>query len=281
MKAKSIEQLSKTTVNMERNDALLKMFLDDSKEINKEAGVIRYQIAAIKKTLYIDHLFISFIETHTEENRTCNLFLQHCSKEMTSDLCHKVFNETSSQSSKTTWFYQRFARITASKFFECSRCNTPDGSLVAALMGARTFKGNVATKRGQKLELEIFNLLKKTYPDIRKCGILIRGDMPQFGASPDGVSKNYIFEIKCPFKTKTVSNYIDDNGTLKEKVYYQMQLQMLMCNKKKGILCVADPNFEENNSFIVREVDYNAGEVKQLVKKCEQFWEKCIFPLLK
>ncbi len=51
-------------------------------------------------------------------------------------------------------------------------------------MGARGFKGNKATKRGQLLESEIFEQLSKKFKNIKKCGVIIRPDMPIFAASP-------------------------------------------------------------------------------------------------
>lgn len=151
---------------------------------------------------------------------------------MTSDRCLKVYNETVEQSSKAEWFYQRFGRITASTLYEVSRCDTADGSLVTSILGARKFKGYAATKRGLKLETEVFNLLKKQYPDIRNCGIVLRPDMPIFGACPDGITDTYVFEIKCPSKEETVSNYVR-SGVLQNKVFFK-------CNCK----CICAENEE-------------------------------------
>lgn len=147
-------------------------------------------------------------------------------------------------------------------------------------MGARGFKGNAATKRGLLLEDVVSNQLKKKYPTLKKCGVILRSDMPMFAASPDGMSDDFMFEIKCPYKDKTITNYIE-NDSIKEKVYYQMQLQMLMANKEKGILCVADLNFEKNKKITQKEVALDRKNIKKLVLVCTEFWRKNIFPLLK
>lgn len=198
---------------------------------------------------------------------------------MKPELCKAILEETSDQSSKSEWYYQRYARITASKLFECSRCLTEDGSLVSVLMGARSFKGNRATKRGQKLEVEVLDLLRKKYPTIKKCGIFLSAAFPIFGASPDGICDDCVFEIKCPYKEKTVANYIDKE-VVKPKVFFQMQLQMFMSGKKKGVLAVADPDFEKNKKFTTMEVPFDEIQLKPVMKKAELFWQKAIFPIL-
>lgn len=283
IKSKTVDELSNRNTNLNgSNNCLLKEFIEIGKTSNCDAGVIRYSEYGIKPTLYMDHLIICFIEKYGNVDKlTCHNFLSFCKEEMTNDVCEKIRFETEEQAAKNQWYHVRFARITASKLFEVSRCNTHDGSLVGSLMGSRGFKGNAATLRGQKLELQIFQQLKETkYPTITKCGIILRGDMPIFGASPDGIDDEYIFEIKCPSKRKTLSNYIL-NGTPKEKVFYQMQLQMAMSGRCKGILVVADPAYEINKRLTEVEVTFDKSKVDAIVEKCEKFWKQTIFPLLK
>lgn len=119
----------------------------------------------------MDHLIISFTEKYGKEP-TCAEFVTFCGEEMSDDICKRIFEDTKDQSAKSQWYYLRFGRITASRIFETSRCNTYDGVLVGSIMGSRAFKGNAATRRGQKLESEIFDLLKsEKYHTIEKCGI--------------------------------------------------------------------------------------------------------------
>lgn len=163
LKTKTIDELcGRSTVLKKVDDDILKQFIDLGKSTNKDAGVIRYsQENMAKVTLYIDHLVLPFLELRGKDEFNVKNFVTFCSQEMTVDRCRKVFNATFEQSSKSEWHYQRFGRITASKLYESSRCGTEDGSLVASLLGARKFKGNLATKRGLKLEAEVFNLLKR------------------------------------------------------------------------------------------------------------------------
>lgn len=187
---------------------------------------------------------------------------------MSDDICKKIFVETKDQSSKSEWFYLRFGRITASKVFEVSRCKTFDGSLVGSIMGSRGFEGNEATRRGQKLETEIFDRLKSSkYPIIEKCGIILRSNLQMFGASPDGINSEYIFEIKSPSKRKTIANYVV-NGIPTEKVFFQMQLQMVMSGRSKGLLIVADPEFENNGIWNEFEVCFNKKRLDEVLNEC-------------
>lgn len=280
IKSKTIDELSGVCTNICGDDSMLKKFIELGENINNDSTIVRYSEKNIKRnTLYMDHLVMRFEGKRVEF--TCKNFLSFCQSQMTDDICNKIFDETREQSSKAQWYYLRFGRITASKIFEASRCNTPDGSLVASLMGSRSFKGNAATKRGQLLENEIFNLLQsRKYPTIEKCGIVLKKNLPLFGASPDGLNDEYIFEVKCPSKTKTIKNYVE-NGILKDKVYYQMQMQMFMCERKKGLLIIGDPDFEKNKQITEVEVQFNGAKLREVIKNSKKFWEETIFPLLK
>lgn len=57
-----------------------------------------------------------------------------------------------------------------------------------------------------------------------ESGFLINPHFLNIDASPDGISTNYVVEIKCPLKTKTVQNYMSADGKLKTKLKEQVQL---------------------------------------------------------
>lgn len=281
IKSKTVDELSlKSTVMKAVDDRMLKEFIALGKDCNRNAFIIRYSEENRKKiTLYVDHLFIAFTEAYPQQITVEN-FTTFCVQEMTPDRCLRVHNETLDQSSKSEWYYQRYARITASKLYECSRCQTSDGSLVASIMGARKFKGNIATERGLKLEAAVFDIMKKKHPDLQKSGIILRSDFPFFGASPDGVSDHFVLEIKCPLKEETIKNYVKE-GVLQDKVFFQIQCQMLLCDKTKGLLCVADPNFEKNQKVYEYEVSLDKRRLLPVIDKCRKFWGEIIFENLK
>lgn len=70
---------------------------------------------------------------------------------------------------------------------------------------------------------------------INESGLILNKCFPLFGASPDGISKNFVIEIKCPISQKTMNNYVRD-GEITKKYMAQIQLQMLFAEKKKGFV---------------------------------------------
>lgn len=127
------------------------------------------------------------------------------------------------------------------------------------------------------LEDEILNTLSKKYNvSIKKSGFQIFEENPIFGASPDGVSDDFVFEIKCPSKTETVKNYVLD-GILKPKYLAQITLQMKVCKKQKGIFCIASPSFEENHQLECYDVELDDTFLHDLMTKAETFWVDNIY----
>ena len=103
---------------------------------------------------------------------------------------------------KSSWipFWQihiiflRYCRITASKVYEASKCNTIDGSLANTLFGANKLRDTKAMNRGRKLEpLVLREVHIKTKMDFKRCGLLLSADHPVFGASPDEISALHMF----------------------------------------------------------------------------------------
>ncbi|KAF9793822.1 hypothetical protein SFRURICE_010215 [Spodoptera frugiperda] len=113
------------------------------------------------------------------------------------------------------------------------RCRTSDGSLVAAIMGAKT-PDTHAMKRSRKLESSVIktvqNILKKR---VKPCGLFLSPQYPMIAASPDGICKDAVIEVKCPTSENTETNYIR-NGNISEKYLAQIQLQMFVTKMRKG-----------------------------------------------
>ncbi|GBP81961.1 hypothetical protein EVAR_62780_1 [Eumeta japonica] len=178
-------------------------------------------------------------------------------------------------------YEMRYGRITASKAHEISVCHTPDGSLVAALMGAK-IPDTAAMKRGRTLEQSVrktvSNKLKRKFTS---CGLYICQEYPMIGGSPEGVTKDAIIEIKCPAKLKTKDRYLN-NGVLTEKFKAQVQLQMYATAALRlefGLL------LQPGNSFKAPPRPYGlpstgpASVVLRFVRGCEAISESCGGPL--
>jgi len=107
--------------------------------------------------------------------------------------------------------------------------------------------------RGRALESAVLSSVSKKYGIcVTRCGLILSPSMPIFGSSPDGLSEEYVIEVKCPTKDKTMSHYLRASGPAPQ-VYAQIQLQMDFAKKKEGLLCVAHPDFEtsENVDIVV------------------------------
>lgn len=109
--------------------------------------------------------------------------------------------------------------------------------------------------------------------------MFLNKDYPIFGASPDAVSTDFCIEIKCPSKDKTVEFYIKD-GNIMKKPFAQIQLQMFLANKRKGLFCVASPNFENNMEVSIHEICLDETFCVKIMEQTAKFWKKAIFPKL-
>ncbi|XP_054723113.1 uncharacterized protein LOC129233057, partial [Uloborus diversus] len=175
-----------------------------------ETGVTDLQLCsnfsttALKENLSLHILKMNFQEANA--GGSADEFLLFIQSKMTSALCQEAENASRYQAKSSKWHELRYGRITASKIHEASRCKTFDGSLVEALLGAK-FKLNAAIKRGTLLEKDVLNELKKRHRSIKPSGFLMNADYPFVGASPDGVTKDFVVEIKCPSTEQTMGTY--------------------------------------------------------------------------
>lgn len=53
-----------------------------------------------------------------------------------------------------------------------------------------------------------------------------------------------------------------------------------MIGKKEITFCVADPDFEENQTIYTKQLKYDEAHTKASNKKALSFWSKNIFPKL-
>nr|CAH7761146.1 unnamed protein product [Callosobruchus chinensis] len=136
--------------------------------------------------------------------------------------------------------------------YEVSHCGTQDGSLVENIMGAYSFKETEAIKRGKSLEKQVVAALEKIESiKIHKCGFILNKNFPIVGVSPDGITDEFVIEVKCPSKNKNFKNYIC-NGAPRKKIMAQIQLQMYFMGKKEDIFCIAHDNFESTDVLVTK-----------------------------
>lgn len=60
-----------------------------------------------------------------------------------------------------------------------------------------------------------------------------------------------------------------------------MQLQMFMSDRKKGLFCVAAPDFENSGDVSIVEVLYNEEDCMELITAATEFWKTAVYSSLK
>ncbi|XP_074109918.1 uncharacterized protein LOC141534458 [Cotesia typhae] len=202
---------------------------------------------------------------------------------MSPDLCDNIEKETQYQADCDLWFSLRYGRITASKAYEASRCNTSNGTLVELLVGGQKLRNTKAMERGKELEATVLQQVEqKLKRKFQKCGLFLSQNHPYLGASPDAIDDEFVVEIKCPTSQKSFRTYIDtDNyNKIAMKYFIQMQMQMLFTGRNKAMFIVADPTFEETRQFKSIIIDYDSQVVEKLLKDLSKFWKNYIFKRL-
>lgn len=229
--------------------------------------------------LSIYQLFLKFQQT-AGAVITADDFLKYMVANITDDVCVQAEKCTRNQRKNSLWYELKFARVTASRIYEACRCKTTSGSLVESIMGASGTLTTEPITRGQNLEslvLDQVENIKKI--KIKKAGLFLNKKFPIFGASPDGITDIYCVEVKCPTKEKTSLLYVND-GVVQKKFLYQLQLQMFLANRAKGLFCVASPNFEVDKQVSIYEVELNRNLCDEIINQASVFWKTCIFKKL-
>ncbi|XP_028982529.1 uncharacterized protein LOC114841636 [Diachasma alloeum] len=153
-------------------------------------------------------------------------FYEFCKNSYTYEDCQHIANVIKDQSESPLWYETRYGRITTSIIDQSAHCRTIGGSLFKSIMGA-TIIDTFAMARGRHLEGQVIEAVEDLIDEkILRTGLLLSPTYPWFGASPDGVTRTSVIEVKCPSKSETVSNYYC-NGEIHRKFKAQMQLQML------------------------------------------------------
>lgn len=164
--------------------------------------------------------------------------------------------------------------------FEVSRCQSKSGSLVDLMLGAKLIQ-SPAMERGIRLEKEVLAKVEALKPTkFQICGLLLSPDFPFFGASPDGINEDYVLEIKCPFSLKSKLSYINARDEISAKCVAQMQLQMVLSNRKSCLFFVAEPDFEISCKVSIREVKFDPTLLNDLIVKATNFWNSAIWNAL-
>ncbi|CAH2088603.1 unnamed protein product [Euphydryas editha] len=99
------------------------------------------------------------IQTTNEQKKDVNHVIEYFIQKLDKTTLDLIEEATRSQFKSNLWHELRYARITALKVYEVSRCQTPDGLLVAAIIGAKT-PDTPAMKRGRKLKSAVIKIVQ-------------------------------------------------------------------------------------------------------------------------
>lgn len=268
-----------TSKNVVPNPELFQKWVVSAKKNHVNCQLLKF---------YGDPDFVEELDLHRvvidfkkdQKIHTFEAFKKYLTNRLSSDLCVETEKRTRNQAESNLWTKLRYARITASHFYEVSACRTANGSTVEILLGGKTIKSTKFMKRGVDVEEKVFEILKKQHSKLRRPGLFLNKSYALFGASPDAINDLQVFEIKAPASNDNISKYYVKNSTILPKVKAQIHLQMLMTGLKKGTLVIADENFETNNMITTYDVQYNEKFVNELIKKCDYFYKTHIFPKL-
>ncbi|XP_030762458.1 uncharacterized protein LOC115887233 [Sitophilus oryzae] len=236
LKFTTARDFSKKTVNPPVCDVLsFRNELTSLGESSKLTGhLLKYTSETYEESFEKLSLYKVMLQFRSKGGIECDDFIKFAVSQMSNSLCSEAEKKTRAQSENPLWHELRFGRITASKIFEVAHCKTPEGTLVESIIGSYKVRDNKFMKRGRLLEKKVLKCAEqKVKCKFQECGFFTMPLLPVLGASPDGISKDYVVEIKCPSSVKNKNTYIKDNN-ITAKFKGQLHLQMLCANKKKG-----------------------------------------------
>ncbi|KAJ8915458.1 hypothetical protein NQ315_003221 [Exocentrus adspersus] len=241
---RATKHVNTRSVNLPDNNSFFEELLGAAKKAKIDSQISKYNFET--QLNEFDSLSIHKLLHQFKNNGgfTYRNFMQFSTHEMSHEVIKLAESRTRNQSTSSLWHELRYGRITASKIYEAAHCQTVEGALIDSIIGSRKVKQTKAMARGINLEKSVIVAVEeKLHMKLKPCGIILIKRYPIFGASPDAITDEFVVEIKCPTKEKTVTNYIKNNQIV-NKYKAQIHLQMLATEKKKGLFCVADPNFE-------------------------------------
>lgn len=198
---------------------------------------------------------------------------------------------TRDQRKNPLWMNQRAGRITASNMKSACRTdpNDPSVSLLKQICypGDNKFKSKFAAYgiKNEPVALICYEeKMKKEHKNfnLQKAGLLLHGNYPFIGASPDGVvycecHGTGLVEVKCAYYKEKNSHGLED-GVLQEdhKNFYQVQTQLLVWNYDYVDFVVWHEELELQIDRIIKNDDFH----KVCVAQATKFFRLAVLPEL-
>jgi hypothetical protein len=228
--------------------------------------------------------------------KTKEAFLQNLKK--SPEERERIARETILQSGCSEWLELRRNILTASNFGRVirRRLDTSCQNMVKDILYKKSIDHVQSIRHGkdnEKLALE--QLSAQENVKILSCGLYIDPDVPYFGASPDGITREGILvEMKCPttsfnigLETAIDNKKIpffkkDRDGILKINKehywYYQVQGQLHVTRSEKCLFAIwSGESFPVKTEIIERDDNFWSTKME---RKLKDFYLDCLLPEL-
>lgn len=288
---KSIEKQVYKLMKTEELEACAAYTLSDSSESEYE----------FENTVHDNVLDLAKTANNTFEN-----FLNVLKMYYNRDVCEQIFQDSKSQSSCDTWFYQRLGRITASIVHSCLHFTgrNENGFLIKQILGQYNNSNiNVASlNHGKKYEIKARDMYieeQQTCHGNFNCdlsGFVISREIPYIGASPDGFVQcdccgKGCIEIKCPFlyaKNTAFEAVCHDSKNFeiiqgvpslvkKESSPYFCQIQCQLAVTKREW---CDLVIYTHSGIFTHRVNFDASLWEKITDKLAGFYKKYVYSKL-
>lgn len=160
---------SNATVYNRQDESVLCDFLKESKlRMLQNCQILKHKIDYEDDVIQLLSLHQLCWRFNSENNS--DRFINKIRPVVTEKNVREAEKLTCQQHKSPAWHELRYARITASRAYDVTRCKTSNGSLIATLMGAK-LPDTVAIKRGRNLEVLVKKHLKDQLGEISQCGL--------------------------------------------------------------------------------------------------------------
>lgn len=184
-----------------------------------------------------------------------------------------------------SWFTARMGKVSASRMADlmaktksgpgAARKNYMMELLCQRLTGAREegFTSG-AMLRGIELEPVARSAYEfSTGAEVEQCGFILHPDIPDLGASPDGlVVEQGLIEIKCPNTAQHIACL--QSGTYDKKYWWQMQCQMACTGRDWCDFVSFDDRLPEELQIFCDRVERDEKAISEMLGEVQNFLQE-------
>lgn len=176
------------------------------------------------------------------------------------------------------WFEIRKGKMTGSHADAIGNCGKGLETYISELMAEyysnadKEIYSNEHTERGIELEDNARDMYElETGNKVNQVGFVEYDEY--VGCSPDGIMEDGVLEIKCHDDKKHFNIIINGQKEIPSKYIWQMQMEMLVCNKTWCDYVSFNPNFKK--SLVIFRIERDE-EKQEALKKGFEIGKKLI-----